>query len=67
MDVKFNLIIFDNIDVNLYVILFIDIVLELGILLMKNMVVVGVLSVVLGLDEIVYLDVVEEIFGCKGE
>ena len=34
---------------------------------MKNMVAVGASSAVLGLDETAYLDVVEEIFGRKGE
>ena len=34
---------------------------------MKNMVAVGASSAVLGLDETAYLEVVEEIFGRKGE
>ncbi|HDR6783022.1 TPA: 2-oxoacid:acceptor oxidoreductase family protein, partial [Bacillus thuringiensis] len=66
-DAKFNPTIPDNTDVNLYVIPFTDIALELGTSLMKNMVAVGASSAVLGLDETAYLDVVEEIFGRKGE
>ena len=46
---------------------FTDIASELGTSLMKNMVAVGASSAVLGLDETAYLDVVEEIFGRKGE
>ncbi|MCV5434759.1 2-oxoacid:acceptor oxidoreductase family protein, partial [Escherichia coli] len=64
---KFNPTIPDNTDVNLYVIPFTDIASELGTSLMKNMVAVGASSAVLGLDETAYLDVVEEIFGRKGE
>ncbi|MBG9493688.1 2-oxoacid:acceptor oxidoreductase subunit alpha [Bacillus thuringiensis] len=66
-DAKFNPTIPDNTDVNLYVIPFTDIASELGTSLMKNMVAVGASSAVLGLDETAYLDVVEEIFGRKGE
>lgn len=66
-DAKFNPTIPDNTDVNLYVIPFTDIASELGTSLMKNMVAVGASSAVLGLDETAYLEVVEEIFGRKGE
>ncbi|HDR7791509.1 TPA: 2-oxoacid:acceptor oxidoreductase subunit alpha [Bacillus luti] len=66
-DAKFNPTIPDNADVNLYVIPFTDIASELGTSLMKNMVAVGASSAVLGLDETAYLEVVEEIFGRKGE
>ncbi|PFJ18492.1 2-oxoglutarate ferredoxin oxidoreductase subunit alpha [Bacillus cereus] len=66
-DAKFNPTIPDNVDANLYVIPFTDIASELGTSLMKNMVAVGASSAVLGLDETAYLEVVEEIFGRKGE
>lgn len=66
-DAKFNPTIPDNTDVNLYVIPFTDIASELGTSLMKNMVLCWASSAVLGLDETAYLDVVEEIFGRKGE
>lgn len=46
---------------------FTDIASELGTSLMKNMVLCWASSAVLGLDETAYLDVVEEIFGRKGE
>ncbi|MBC6972088.1 2-oxoacid:acceptor oxidoreductase subunit alpha [Bacillus sp. Xin] len=66
-DAKFNPNIPENSDVNLYAIPFTDIASELGTSLMKNMVAVGASSAVLGLDETVYLEVVDEIFGRKGE
>ncbi|PEF72523.1 2-oxoglutarate ferredoxin oxidoreductase subunit alpha [Bacillus pseudomycoides] len=66
-DAKFNPTIPESSDVNLYAIPFTDISSELGTSLMKNMVAVGASSAVLGLDETVYLEVVEEIFGRKGE
>ncbi|WP_026590389.1 2-oxoacid:acceptor oxidoreductase subunit alpha [Bacillus sp. UNC437CL72CviS29] len=66
-DAKFNPTIPESADVNLYAIPFTDIASELGTSLMKNMVAVGASSAVLGLDETVYLEVVEEIFGRKGE
>ncbi|MBY0598278.1 2-oxoacid:acceptor oxidoreductase subunit alpha [Bacillus bingmayongensis] len=66
-DAKFNPTIPENSDVNLYAIPFTDIASELGTSLMKNMVAVGASSAVLGLDETVYLEVVDEIFGRKGE
>ncbi|PEM66877.1 2-oxoacid:acceptor oxidoreductase subunit alpha [Bacillus pseudomycoides] len=66
-DAKFNPTIPESSDVNLYAIPFTDIASELGTSLMKNMVAVGASSAVLGLDETVYLEVVEEIFGRKGE
>ena len=64
-DAKFNPTIPDNTDVNLYVIPFTDI--ASGHIINENMVAVGASSAVLGLDETAYLDVVEEIFGRKGE
>ncbi|EMA6344393.1 2-oxoacid:acceptor oxidoreductase subunit alpha [Bacillus cytotoxicus] len=66
-DAKFNPTIPENADINLYVIPFTDIASELGTSLMKNMVAVGASSAILGLDETVYLEVVDEIFGRKGE
>jgi len=66
-DAKFNPTIPESSDVNLYAIPFTDIASVLGSALMKNMVAVGASSAVLGLDETVYLEVVEEIFGRKGE
>ncbi|CAI8805673.1 MULTISPECIES: 2-oxoacid:acceptor oxidoreductase subunit alpha [Bacillus] len=66
-DAKFNPTIPESSDVNLYAIPFTDIASELGTSLMKNMVAIGASSAVLGLDETVYLEVVEEIFGRKGE
>ncbi|MFD3445543.1 2-oxoacid:acceptor oxidoreductase subunit alpha [Microbacteriaceae bacterium 4G12] len=66
-DAKFNPTIPDNTEVNLYAIPFTEIATELGTSLMKNMVAVGASSAVLGLDETVYLEVVEEIFGRKGQ
>ncbi|MEI4830983.1 2-oxoacid:acceptor oxidoreductase subunit alpha [Bacillus sp. FJAT-53711] len=66
-DAKFNPSIPEGRDVILYAIPFTDIASELGTSLMKNMVAVGASSAVLGLDEKVYLEVVDEIFGRKGE
>lgn len=66
-DAKFNPTIPENTDVKLYAIPFTDIASELGTSLMKNMVAVGASSAILGLDETVYLEVVDEIFGRKGE
>ncbi|KEK25672.1 2-oxoacid:acceptor oxidoreductase subunit alpha [Bacillus gaemokensis] len=66
-DAKFNPTIPESANVNLYAIPFTEIASELGTSLMKNMVAVGASSAVLGLDETVYLEVVEEIFGRKGE
>ncbi|MBO9128900.1 2-oxoacid:acceptor oxidoreductase subunit alpha [Bacillus sp. 165] len=66
-DAKFNPTIPENTDVTLYAVPFTDIATELGTSLMKNMVAVGASSAVLGLGEAVYLDVVEEIFGRKGQ
>ncbi|CAG9611219.1 2-oxoglutarate oxidoreductase subunit KorA [Bacillus rhizoplanae] len=66
-DAKFNPSIPEGTDAILYAIPFTDIASELGTSLMKNMVAVGASSAVLGLDENVYLEVVDEIFGRKGE
>jgi 2-oxoglutarate ferredoxin oxidoreductase subunit alpha len=66
-DAKFNPTISDDTKVTLYAVPFTEIATELGTSLMKNMVAVGASSAVLGLDETVYLEVVEEIFGRKGQ
>ena len=51
----------------LYAVPFTEIAKELGTSLMKNMVAIGASSAVLGLDIKVFKEVVEEIFGRKGE
>lgn len=66
-DAKFNPTIPESTTVSLYAVPFTDMATELGTSLMKNMVAVGASSAVLGLDENVYVKVVEEIFGRKGK
>lgn len=66
-DAKFNPTIPESATVSLYAVPFTDMATELGTSLMKNMVAVGASSAVLGLDENVYVKVVEEIFGRKGK
>ncbi|MFX3624697.1 MAG: 2-oxoacid:acceptor oxidoreductase subunit alpha [Ectobacillus sp.] len=66
-DAKFNPTIPQTTEASLYAVPFTDIATELGTSLMKNMVAVGASSALLGLDETVYLGVVEEIFGRKGQ
>jgi 2-oxoglutarate ferredoxin oxidoreductase subunit alpha len=66
-DAKFSPTIPDSTSVQLYAVPFTEIATELGTSLMKNMVAVGASCSVLGLDESVYLEVVEEIFGRKGQ
>lgn len=66
-DAKFNPTIPDGSNVTLYAVPFTDIATNLGTSLMKNMVAVGASSAVLGLDIDVYQEVVEEIFGRKGQ
>lgn len=66
-DAKFNPTIPESTTVSLYAVPFTDMATELGTSLMKNMVAVGASSAVLGLDENVYVKVVEEIFGRKGQ
>ncbi|GAA3323814.1 hypothetical protein GCM10020331_049190 [Ectobacillus funiculus] len=62
-DAKFNPTIPESATVSLYAVPFTDMATELGTSLMKkNMVAVGASSAVLGLDENVYVKVVEEIF-----
>ncbi|WP_379967437.1 2-oxoacid:acceptor oxidoreductase subunit alpha [Ectobacillus sp. sgz5001026] len=66
-DSKFNPTIPDDSKVSLYAVPFVDIATELGTSLMKNMVAVGASSAILGLNETAYLEVVNEIFGKKGQ
>ncbi|KAA0564252.1 2-oxoacid:acceptor oxidoreductase subunit alpha [Bacillus sp. CH30_1T] len=57
----------EDTDASLYVIPFTQLATELGTSLMKNMVAVGATCAVLNLDPDVFEEVVEEIFGRKGE
>jgi len=66
-DAKFNPTIPEGSNVTLYAVPFTDIATNLGTSLMKNMVAVGASSAVLDLDIDVYQEVVEEIFGRKGQ
>ncbi|MGL4819758.1 MAG: 2-oxoacid:acceptor oxidoreductase family protein, partial [Bacilli bacterium] len=66
-DAKFNPSIPSTEDVALYAVPFTDIATELGTSLMKNMVAVGASTRVLGLDIEIFKEVVQEIFGRKGE
>ncbi|MFT4416935.1 2-oxoacid:acceptor oxidoreductase subunit alpha [Fredinandcohnia humi] len=66
-DSKFGPTIPENTKVTLYSVPFTDIASELGTSLMKNMVAIGATSSLLDLDLNVYLNVVEEIFGRKGQ
>ncbi|AGT32680.1 2-oxoglutarate ferredoxin oxidoreductase subunit alpha [Geobacillus genomosp. 3] len=66
-DAKFNPTIPESEGVTLYAVPFTDIATNLGTSLMKNMVAVGASSAVLDLDINVYQEVVQEIFGRKGQ
>ncbi|WP_240371737.1 2-oxoacid:acceptor oxidoreductase subunit alpha [Anoxybacteroides rupiense] len=66
-DAKFNPVIPEGSHVTLYAVPFTDIATNLGTSLMKNMVAVGASSAVLGLDINVFQEVVEGIFGRKGQ
>jgi 2-oxoglutarate/2-oxoacid ferredoxin oxidoreductase subunit alpha len=66
-DAKFNPTIPEREGVTLYAVPFTDIAVNLGTSLMKNMVAVGASSAVLGIDIDVYGEVVQEIFGRKGQ
>ncbi|WP_078546985.1 2-oxoacid:acceptor oxidoreductase subunit alpha [Litchfieldia alkalitelluris] len=66
-DAKFNPTIPDDSKATLYAVPFTEIASELGTSLMKNMVAVGASSALLDLDINVYLEVVQEIFGRKGQ
>ncbi|NUK29193.1 2-oxoacid:acceptor oxidoreductase subunit alpha [Parageobacillus sp. VR-IP] len=66
-DAKFNPTIPEREGITLYAVPFTDIATNLGTSLMKNMVAVGASSAVLGIDIDVYGEVVQEIFGRKGQ
>ncbi|MEC1714645.1 2-oxoacid:acceptor oxidoreductase subunit alpha [Schinkia azotoformans] len=66
-DSKFNPVIPENSKVNFYSVPFTDIATELGTSLMKNMVAVGVSCAVLELEVESFREVVDEIFGKKGQ
>jgi 2-oxoglutarate ferredoxin oxidoreductase subunit alpha len=66
-DAKFNPTIPESEGVTLYAVPFTDIATNLGTSLMKNMVAVGASSAVLDLDINVFQEVVQEIFGRKGQ
>ena len=57
----------EGIQASMYVVPFTEIASDLGTTLMKNMVAIGATSAVLGLDPDAYLEVVQEIFGRKGD
>jgi 2-oxoglutarate/2-oxoacid ferredoxin oxidoreductase subunit alpha len=66
-DSKFNPKKPDDTEANMYAVPFTEIATELGTSLMKNMVAIGATSAVLDLDIEVFKEVVQEIFGKKGE
>ncbi|HWO96871.1 MAG TPA: 2-oxoacid:acceptor oxidoreductase subunit alpha [Bacillus sp. (in: firmicutes)] len=66
-DAKFNPTIPDGTTITLYSVPFTEIATELGTSLMKNMVAVGASSAVLDLDVEVFQEMVQEIFGRKGQ
>ncbi|WP_102346867.1 2-oxoacid:acceptor oxidoreductase subunit alpha [Bacillus sp. Marseille-P3661] len=66
-DAKFEPKIPENSNVTLYAVPFTEIATELGTSLMKNMVAIGSSSAILDLDIETYRDVVQEIFGRKGQ
>ncbi|MEK5443050.1 2-oxoacid:acceptor oxidoreductase subunit alpha [Fredinandcohnia sp. FSL W7-1320] len=66
-DAKFKPTIPENTKVHLYSVPFTEIATDLGTSLMKNMVAIGATSSLLDLDLNVYLNVVDEIFGRKGQ
>jgi 2-oxoglutarate/2-oxoacid ferredoxin oxidoreductase subunit alpha len=57
----------EDTEASLYIVPFTELAAELGTSLMKNMVAVGATCAVLNLDPEVFKEVVEEIFGRKGE
>ncbi|UXH45341.1 2-oxoacid:acceptor oxidoreductase subunit alpha [Rossellomorea vietnamensis] len=66
-DAKFKPVKPEDTDASLYIVPFTELATELGTSLMKNMVAVGATCAVLNLDPLVFKEVVEEIFGRKGE
>ncbi|WP_201713854.1 2-oxoacid:acceptor oxidoreductase subunit alpha [Rossellomorea arthrocnemi] len=66
-DAKFKPVKPEDTEASLYVIPFTELATELGTSLMKNMVAVGSTCAVLNLDPTVFKEVVDEIFGRKGD
>lgn len=66
-DSKFNPTLPEGANGTLYAVPFTDIATELGTSLMKNMVAIGATSTILDMDISVYQEVVQEIFGRKGQ
>ncbi|MFD0049388.1 2-oxoacid:acceptor oxidoreductase subunit alpha [Actinomycetes bacterium NPDC127524] len=66
-DAKFAPVCPEDASAALYAVPFTDIASELGTSLMKNMVAIGATCAVLEMDTIVFREVVQEIFGRKGE
>ncbi|MDZ5473400.1 2-oxoacid:acceptor oxidoreductase subunit alpha [Bacillus sp. 31A1R] len=66
-DAKFNPVQPEDTNATLYAVPFTDLATELGTSLMKNMVAVGATCAVLDLDIKVFEEVVQEIFGRKGQ
>ncbi|OCA83770.1 2-oxoacid:acceptor oxidoreductase subunit alpha [Pseudobacillus wudalianchiensis] len=66
-DAKFNPVKPEQTKAEMYVVPFTELAAELGTSLMKNMVAVGATCAVINLDVQVFTNVVEEIFGRKGE
>ncbi|MEG9296733.1 2-oxoacid:acceptor oxidoreductase subunit alpha [Mangrovibacillus sp. Mu-81] len=66
-DAKFKPVKPEDTDASLYIVPFTELAAGLGTSLMKNMVAVGSTCAVLNLDPEVFKEVVEEIFGRKGE
>ncbi|KRF68233.1 2-oxoglutarate ferredoxin oxidoreductase subunit alpha [Bacillus sp. Soil768D1] len=66
-DAKFKPVCPEDTKAELYIVPFTEIAAELGTSLMKNMVAIGATCAVLGMEISVFNDVVDEIFGRKGE
>ncbi|MEH6946433.1 2-oxoacid:acceptor oxidoreductase subunit alpha [Bacillus sp. JJ634] len=66
-DAKFKPVKPDDTEASLYVVPFTEIATDLGTSLMKNMVAIGATCAILGMEISVFSEVVEEIFGRKGE
>ncbi|MFJ7638513.1 2-oxoacid:acceptor oxidoreductase subunit alpha [Peribacillus sp. NPDC046944] len=66
-DAKFKPVCPEDTKAELYIVPFTEIASELGTSLMKNMVAIGATCAVLGMEISVFNDVVDEIFGRKGE
>ena len=66
-DAKFKPVKPDDTKASLYIVPFTEIATDLGTSLMKNMVAIGATCAILGMEISVFSEVVEEIFGRKGE